>query len=112
MYRNRYGAAAAFNETFDTIPDWLDIDLPENEPDNSLSVDEEIHRADFRNEILRLSDKLSKTQKEVFILRDIQNLPIQDVQKLTGLGIGSIKTNLYLARKRLRELLDPEWNKK
>ena len=30
MYRNRYGAAAAFNETFDTIPDWLDIDLPEN----------------------------------------------------------------------------------
>jgi len=30
MYRNRYGATAAFSVTFETIPDWLEIDLPEN----------------------------------------------------------------------------------
>lgn len=89
-----------------------DVDIPENVPDNALSIDEEIHRVDFRNEILRLSDNLSKIQKEVFILRDIQNLQIKEVQEQTGLSIGSIKTNLYLARKRLKETLDPEWNKK
>jgi RNA polymerase sigma-70 factor (ECF subfamily) len=52
---------------------------------------------------------LPDKQREVFIMRDIQNLSMKEVQQRTGLGIGSIKTNLYLARKRIRELLDPEW---
>jgi RNA polymerase sigma-70 factor (ECF subfamily) len=88
-----------------------DHNIPLYEPDKNPSIEEEIQMADLRNEILKISDELPEKQKEIFILRDVQNLPIKDVQELTGLSSGSIKTNLYLARKRIKELLDPEWYK-
>ena len=77
--------------------------------DGSVPADEEMHRANFRNEVLKLSEKLPEKQKEVFMLRDIQSLSISDVQKITGQTRGSIKTNLYVARKRIREMMDPDW---
>jgi RNA polymerase sigma-70 factor, ECF subfamily len=44
---------------------------------------------------------LPETQQLVFILRDMEDHPIREVQKLTGLSESSIKSNLYIARKKL-----------
>lgn len=44
---------------------------------------------------------LSETQQLVFILRDMEDLSIREVQDKTGLTESSIKSNLYLARKKL-----------
>jgi RNA polymerase sigma-70 factor (ECF subfamily) len=52
-----------------------------------------------------LSNRLSRTQKLVFTLRDLQDLTVDEVVEITGLSIGSVKTNLHYARKAIRDRL-------
>lgn len=57
-------------------------------------------------EIIRtLSNRLSRTQRLVFTLRDLQDLTVDEVVEITGLSHGSVKTNLHYARKAIRDLL-------
>jgi len=57
-------------------------------------------------EIIRtLSCRLSRKQRLVFTLRDLQDLTVEEVVEITGLSIGSIKTNLHYARKSIRDVL-------
>jgi RNA polymerase sigma-70 factor, ECF subfamily len=55
--------------------------------------------------IRTLSNRLTRTQKLVFTLRDLQDLNMEEVVEITGLSVGSIKTNLHYARKSIREAL-------
>lgn len=49
---------------------------------------------------------LPETQQLVFILRDLEELAISEVQEQTGLTESSIKSNLYVARKKLGNYLN------
>ncbi|MDR0688623.1 MAG: sigma-70 family RNA polymerase sigma factor [Prevotellaceae bacterium] len=46
---------------------------------------------------------LTPKQKLVFTLRDVQGFGAEEVEKITGLSPEKIKSNLYLARKYIRE---------
>lgn len=50
-------------------------------------------------------NKLPAEQKELIILRDIQQLPYQEIEKIVSLPQGTIKSRISRARKRLKELL-------
>ena len=52
-----------------------------------------------------LSRQLSRTQRLVFTLRDLQDLTVEEVVEITGLSTGSVKTNLHFARKTIRDVL-------
>jgi RNA polymerase sigma-70 factor (ECF subfamily) len=52
-----------------------------------------------------LSKQLSRTQRLVFTLRDLQDLSVEEVVLITGLSVGSVKTNLHYARKSIRDTL-------
>lgn len=57
-------------------------------------------------EIIRtLSSRLSETQRLVFTLRDLEDLSVDEVVEITGLSVGSVKTNLHYARKSIRDTL-------
>jgi RNA polymerase sigma-70 factor (ECF subfamily) len=49
--------------------------------------------------------RLPETQQMVFILRDMEDLPIRKVQEQTGLTESSIKSNLYVVRRKLAAYL-------
>jgi RNA polymerase sigma-70 factor (ECF subfamily) len=49
---------------------------------------------------------LPETQRLVFMLRDLEGLSIEEVKEETGLTEASIKSNLYLARKRMAEEME------
>ncbi len=55
--------------------------------------------------IRTFSRRLSRTQRLVFTLRDLQDLSVKEVVEITGLSIGSVKTNLHYARKSIRDIL-------
>ncbi len=63
---------------------------------------------DLIQKVILLADQLPNTQKEIFVLRDLEGYSIREVMKMTKLSEGSIKTNLYLARKTLRNWLNKE----
>lgn len=64
----------------------------------SLSINQ-----DLANRIRRLSRKLPPRQRLVFTLRDLEDLSIQEVVKITGISTAGVKTNLSIARRKLRE---------
>jgi RNA polymerase sigma-70 factor (ECF subfamily) len=52
------------------------------------------------------AQQLSKVQRLVFVLRDIQDLPVEEVCHITGFDTDKVKSNLYYARKFIREKLE------
>ena len=50
---------------------------------------------------------LGEKYREVFILRDVQQLSIEETAKALDISIASVKTRLLRARLMLRELLAP-----
>jgi RNA polymerase sigma-70 factor (ECF subfamily) len=75
-------------------------DLPDESDWETLQSQEQLA------EIIRtLSKRLSRTQQLVFTLRDLQDLTVGEVVDITGLSIGSVKTNLHYARKSIRDTL-------
>lgn len=61
---------------------------------------------DLAKIITALTNKLSPKQKLVFILRDIEGIEIEEIISITGLTSEKIKSNIFLARKFIREKLD------
>ena len=58
-------------------------------------------------EIKKAIQQLSPRQKQVFILRHYEGLPLREIADLLHLRIGSIKAHLFSATRKLRELLTP-----
>jgi RNA polymerase sigma-70 factor (ECF subfamily) len=53
--------------------------------------------------IKHIADGLSEKQRMIFLLRDIQDLTIEEVAVITGMSDAAIKTNLFFARKNIRK---------
>jgi RNA polymerase sigma-70 factor, ECF subfamily len=48
--------------------------------------------------ILRLSEQLTPKQRSVFVLRDMEQLDVDEVCEILGMSAGNVKSNLYYAR--------------
>ena len=76
----------------------------------NISSDDNVELAvvnkQLRELILRYTDELSSRQRLIFTLRDIEELDVPEVQTITGLSAGIIKTTLYLARKNIRNKMN------
>jgi RNA polymerase sigma-70 factor (ECF subfamily) len=64
---------------------------------------------DLLNIVRRLTERLPLKQRLVFTLRDLQDLSVQEVARIAGISEASVKTNLHLARRKLRALLIQEY---
>ncbi|MDR1120717.1 MAG: sigma-70 family RNA polymerase sigma factor [Dysgonamonadaceae bacterium] len=56
--------------------------------------------------IISLTEELTPKQKLVFMLCDVEGLSTDEVEIITRLSKAKIKSNLYLARKHIRERMD------
>ncbi|MDR1594242.1 MAG: sigma-70 family RNA polymerase sigma factor [Prevotellaceae bacterium] len=61
---------------------------------------------ELKDLILYFTDKLPAKQKIVFILSDIEELETKEIEKITGLSAGQIKSNLHLARKHIKHKIN------
>jgi RNA polymerase sigma-70 factor (ECF subfamily) len=55
--------------------------------------------------IKHIADGLSDKQRMIFLLRDLQDLTIQEVVDITGMSESAIKTNLFYARQNIKKKL-------
>jgi RNA polymerase sigma factor (sigma-70 family) len=51
-------------------------------------------------------ERLSAEQREVLLLHDAEGYKFIEIQQVTGVPVGTLKSRLHRARARLRELLD------
>jgi RNA polymerase sigma-70 factor (ECF subfamily) len=60
---------------------------------------------EIRALLTKLSGNLSNKQRIVFVLQDLQGLHPDELETITGLSKGQIKSNLYYARKSIKDQL-------
>lgn len=75
---------------------------------SSSDLSNEADNKELYQQIILLAERLSVIQKETFLLRDIHGYTIKETVNISGQSEGSIKTNLYLARKKMKKWLIEE----
>ncbi len=71
------------------------------------SLENEIANRDLAETIARLSSGLSPKQRIVFVLRDLQDLSLEEIATTLDMSMASVKTNLCYARRAIRRRLGP-----
>ncbi len=68
---------------------------------------EVLERKEIREKLAEALNALGEKYREVFILRDMQHLSIDETAKVLGISIAAVKTRLLRARLMLRDMLAP-----
>ncbi len=71
-------------------------------------TEDPVHDNERREKILMLDaalSRLSDEQRLIVLLHDTEGYKLNEIQELTGVPIGTIKSRLHRARARLREIL-------
>jgi RNA polymerase sigma-70 factor (ECF subfamily) len=69
---------------------------------------EALERTEVRELLLEALASLGAKYREIFILRDVNHLSIEEVSGMLGISRASVKTRLLRARLMLRDLLAPK----
>jgi RNA polymerase sigma-70 factor, ECF subfamily len=68
---------------------------------------EALERKEIREKLAKALASLGQIYREVFVLRDMERLSIEETAKALGISNASVKTRLLRARLMLRDLLAP-----
>ena len=68
---------------------------------------EALERKEVREKLAEALRSLGQIYREVFVLRDMEQLSIEETSKALGISTASVKTRLLRARLMLRDLLAP-----
>jgi RNA polymerase sigma-70 factor (ECF subfamily) len=70
--------------------------------DGDRSLEQEISNRDLAMKIKHLAEGLPPKQRLVFVLRDLQDMTMDEISGILDMSMASVKTNLCYARKHLR----------
>ncbi len=70
---------------------------------------EALERKEVRQRLAEALATLDNKYREVFVLRDMEHLNIQETAEALGISVASVKTRLLRARLMLRDLLAAGW---
>src|SRR5437868_13072360 len=68
---------------------------------------ENLERKEIRQLLTSALGSLSEIYREVFVLRDMQHLSIEETAQALGISVAAVKTRLLRARLMLRDMLAP-----
>jgi RNA polymerase sigma-70 factor (ECF subfamily) len=74
-------------------------------PDQKINLEKSTEDTIVGEHIRMAIDKLPKTFKEVIVLRDIQELSYEEISKILGVPLGTVKSRVNRGRTRLQKLL-------
>lgn len=71
-----------------------------------LTPEQELEDVELRRIVTELADRLTPKQKAVFILRNLEELDMQEIGEILSMSAGNVKSNLYYARVKMSELIN------
>lgn len=83
--------------------------LIEKEEEKTTSIIDELIEDDRKNKIMNALNKLNAKDKEIIILRDIQDFSYDEISKILKISMSSVKVRLFRARKNLKKLIEDEY---
>ena len=79
--------------------------LGEQTADPRASVEREATGTELQVRIAKAVDTLPDEQREVFLMREISNLPFKEIAEITGVPENTVKSRMRYALERLQEAL-------
>lgn len=79
--------------------------LGEQTADPRASVEREATGTELKERIARAVDKLPDEQREVFLMREVANLPFKEIAEITSVPENTVKSRMRYALERLQEAL-------
>jgi RNA polymerase sigma-70 factor (ECF subfamily) len=79
--------------------------LGEQTADPRASVEREATGTELKERIARAVDKLPDDQREVFLMRELSNLPFKEIAEITNVPENTVKSRMRYALERLQEAL-------
>ncbi len=76
-------------------------------PDERIDLEEHALQQERRRVLMEAIAKLPDYQRQVVVLFHIEEQPYEEIARMTGLPLGTVKSRLNRARAALRELLEP-----
>jgi RNA polymerase sigma-70 factor (ECF subfamily) len=103
--KERNGVMEAIDDRRDEESDYA----PRDFADWREIPSEALERKEVRQRLAQALASLDRKYREVFVLRDMEQLNIQETAVALGISIASVKTRLLRARLMLRDLLAAGW---
>jgi RNA polymerase sigma-70 factor (ECF subfamily) len=109
--RKRQAERGAESEALDELlPSFREDGHPEHYAQPWVQTTEELAaRAETREQVREMIDRLPDNYRTVLILRDIEELDTAETAELLELTAGAVKVRLHRARQALRNLLEREF---
>jgi RNA polymerase sigma-70 factor (ECF subfamily) len=90
------------------LPDRSSMELADRLSGAFTSPSRRLLRAELRQQVRQALDRLSDSQREVLVLRYLEQLSTAEAAAVLGISEGTIKSRLVRALESLRALLDDE----
>lgn len=71
----------------------------------SLPADQHLLNEELRLAVERLTAGLSPKQKAVFVLRDLEEVEMDEIARILTMDPGQVKSNLYYARRKVSDMI-------
>ena len=92
-----------FRAMFKAPSDDVDVTEYESESEDGPEVMKHLAKKDFWKQIGNVLNRLSRMEREVFLLRFFDNLSIKEITEAMGKHESTVKTHLYRALKKVRK---------
>jgi RNA polymerase sigma-70 factor (ECF subfamily) len=79
--------------------------LLEQTADSKASVEREATGTELKERIAKAVETLPEEQREVFLMREVANLPFKEIAEVTGVSENTVKSRMRYALERLQQAL-------
>jgi RNA polymerase sigma-70 factor, ECF subfamily len=96
---------ASLDQPLGDNPDGQTLIESISDPNPQTSAERSALSSEVRSSIVKAVDSLPDDQREVFLLREVANLPFRDIAEITGVGENTVKSRMRYALDRLKDAL-------
>lgn len=94
-----------YTVAIDPAPD--EDKMPVDPVDNNADPSEEIQRQELADLISEATSQIPEKYRVPFLLREIEQMSYEEIQKATGLKLGTVRSRINRARTRFRKAIKP-----
>lgn len=84
-----------------------DDEMPIDPEDTLADPSAGIHRQELAELISEATSRIPEKYRIPFLLREVEQLSYEEIQKVTGLKLGTVRSRINRARTRFRQLIKP-----
>ena len=84
-----------------------DDEMPVDPPDKVADPSEGVHREELAGIIAEATRRIPEKYRIPFLLREVDQLSYEEIQQVTGLKLGTVRSRINRARNRFRQLIKP-----